>query len=116
MGTIQFASIHGAVVLLCKPKQGAKDLRWRRDNFILTNGQQINKGIAWHSKLQIDVKTDQTQYNLRINNVTAGDFGVYLCEMQVSKTMSRQTVTLKCEGKLVFHLGKTHLSYITLGR
>lgn len=78
--------------------KGAKDLRWRRDNFILTKGQQINKGIAWHKKLMLENKTDGSQYNLRISNVTTDDFGVYLCEMLISKKISRQRVTLKYKG------------------
>ncbi|CAC5412779.1 unnamed protein product [Mytilus coruscus] len=75
--------------------KGAEDLRWRRNNFILTDGQKINKEIPWFRKLKIDIETDKSQYNLRIANVTAADFGLYLCEMQISKEMSRQIVTLK---------------------
>lgn len=77
---------------------GAKDLRWRRDNFILTSGQQINKGIAWHRKLMLINKPDNSQYNLQISNVSSDDFGVYLCEMQISKEISRQRVSLRYKG------------------
>lgn len=100
-GTIQYANIDDTVVLKCKVMKGAEDLRWRRNNFILTDGQKINKEIPWFRKSKIDIRTDKSQYNLLIANVTAADFGLYLCEMQISKEMSRQIVTLEYKGNLL---------------
>lgn len=99
-GTIQYANIDDTVVLKCKVIKGAEDLRWRRNNFILTDGQKINKEIPWFRKSKIDIETDKSQYNLLIANVTAADFGLYLCEMQINKEMSRHKVTLEYKGNL----------------
>lgn len=96
--TIQYANIYESVILICKKKNGTEGLRWLRDTYILTDGQRINKKNPWHSKFSIDIKSDRIHYNLRIANVTADDFGLYLCEMQEGRRISRQRVTLKYKG------------------
>lgn len=79
-------------------KRGRKS-KMLRDNFILTDGHEINDHIPRHTMITIDVKKDASQYNLMIDNVTADDFGVYLCEMQLSKQVSQHQVTLADKGK-----------------
>lgn len=96
--TIQYANIYESVVLICKKKNGTEGLRWLRDTYILSDGQRINKKNPWHSKFSIDIKSDSIHYNLRIANVTADDFGLYLCEMQEGRGISRQRVTLEYKG------------------
>lgn len=98
-GTIQYANIGENVILICQQPKGAENLRWLRDNFILTDGHEINDHIPRHTMITIDVKKDASQYNLMIDNVTADDFGVYLCEMQLSKQVSQHQVTLADKGK-----------------
>ncbi|CAC5415247.1 unnamed protein product [Mytilus coruscus] len=93
--TIQYANIDESVILICQQSKPAEGLRWLRNNVILTDGQQISHMSPWHEKITIYHKKNVGQYNLRIANVTADDFGDYLCEMQIDKEVSNLLVRLK---------------------
>lgn len=99
-GTFEYVSLGENVTLTCEHTKGAENLRWRRDEYILTYGKQINTMISWYRKFTIDAQTDVRQYNLRITNVTADDFGLYICEMQIGKETTGQRITLNYKGKL----------------
>lgn len=84
---------------MSESERGRKS-KWLRDNVILTDGHDINDGIPRHTMITIDGEKDTSKYNLIIANVTAEEFRVYLCEMQISKIVSRQSVTLIDKGKI----------------
>lgn len=84
--------------MLCRQVKGAKSLRWSRNSLILTSEQSINKVNPSYEKLKIDIKSDGSQYNLHIANVTVDDFGIYICEIQTNQGISIKRVTLKRKG------------------
>lgn len=104
-GIIQYAKINKSVVLVCQQAEGATNLRWRRNDIILTDGHEINTNERIHKAFKIDFDKDASQYNLRIANVTVHDFGVYLCEMQINNGQLSHQVTLSNEGKQIIISG-----------
>lgn len=96
----EFANLNDSVILTCQHTESAKDPRWRHGNFILSSGIRINVKIPWYKRLQVIVNKKFREYNLKISKVSTNDYGIYWCEMQINKKVSRQKVLLKPKGNV----------------
>lgn len=99
---IEFANLNDNVILICQHTENAKDPRWRRGNFILSSGVRINVKVPWYKRLQVIANKTFLEYNLKISNVSTHDYGIYWCEMQINKKVSRQKVILEPKGNVTF--------------
>ena len=97
---MQYITIPGIAVLSCQCEKNST-LRWKKRDFIISQGSTINPALNGSEKFRVTNKLQDKQYELQILNTTEEDLGLYVCEAQLGSITTETKVMLKLAGKII---------------
>ena len=77
-------------------------LRWRKRDSIISQDSVINPAaVNGSERFKVINKQQDGQYELQISNSTAEDLGLYVCEAQLTSSITETRFILKLAGKII---------------
>ncbi|XP_071172008.1 uncharacterized protein [Mytilus edulis] len=83
-----------AITLECR-NSGASTSLWRRKQYLISAGLEINPNAYGYNRLRIIEDLIKGEYNLEITNITEEDLGFYRCEVSINNVAKQTRVTLR---------------------
>ncbi|VDI70369.1 Hypothetical predicted protein [Mytilus galloprovincialis] len=90
----EYVNLGETITLQCQ-NSGSSTSLWRRNDYFISGGLDINPNAYGHDRLRITGDSMKGEYDLEISNITEEDLGIYSCEIVINEVAIQTKVTLR---------------------
>ncbi|CAC5397916.1 unnamed protein product [Mytilus coruscus] len=96
MNKTEYVNLGETITLRCR-NSGASTSLWRRKDYFISDGLNINPNAYGYDRLRIIEDLMKGEYNLEISNITEEDLGLYCCEVLINIVAKQTKVRLRLQ-------------------